>query len=131
MKKFESLNLDALPERALLLANRVGDEFRHVMPDGAGKWLQTGVALGALKTGGRIAGGFVRRNPAAVAAAAAGAGILWLLARRRARRAENGAIEGTSTRVEARRSNGKAGAGRARTARKPRVSRRSKASTTE
>jgi hypothetical protein len=32
--------------------------------------------------------------------------LLWYLARRRARQAENGPIEGTATRIDARRSNG-------------------------
>ena len=40
------------------------------------------------------------------AAAVAGAGVLWYLARRRQKQAENGAIEGTSTRIEAKRGNG-------------------------
>ena len=96
--------LHSLPDRALDLASQVGDGFKHLVPDGAGKWLEAGAKLGALKSGTRIAGIFVRRHPAAVAATVAGAGLLWYRARRRARQAENGVIEGTSTRVEARRS---------------------------
>jgi len=95
--------LQTLPDRALVLASQVGDGFRHLVPDGAGKWLEAGAKLGALKSGTRIAGTFVRRHPAAMAATVAGAGLLWYLARRRARQAEDGAIEGTATRVEARR----------------------------
>ena len=83
----------------------------QVVPESAGKMLKTGVALGALKTGTRVAGGMIRRNPAMAAAAAAGAGVLWLLARRQARRAENGPIDSTSTRVEARRVSAKPGSG--------------------
>lgn len=95
--------LHSLPDRALDLASQVGDGFRHLVPDSAGKWLEAGAKLGALKSGTRVAGVFVRRHPAAVAATVAGAGLLWYLARRRARQAENGVIEGTATRVEARR----------------------------
>jgi len=114
--------LNTLPERAMQLASQVGDEIRQAVPTGAGKWLDAGMKLGALKTGGRIAGSFVRRNPAAVAAAAAGAGMLWYLARRRARQAEDGAGNGQSTRVEARRGNGHAAA--TKRARKPRARKR-------
>lgn len=91
MSRFSSL-----PERALQMA-------MLAVPQGASKMLQTGVALGALKTGTRVASSMIRRNPAMAAAAAAGAGVLWYLARRQARRAENGPIDSTSTRVEARR----------------------------
>lgn len=101
--------LTSLPERALELASAVGDNLRHAVPtvsQHAGKWLETGAKLGALKGGARIAGGFVRRNPVLIAAAVAGAGLLWYAAKRRARQAENGegeAIEGQSRRIEARR----------------------------
>src|SRR5690606_3417797 len=44
------------------------------------KWVETGAALAALQTGGRIATRFVRRNPAVTAAAVAGAGLLYLAA---------------------------------------------------
>lgn len=101
--------LNSLPERALQLASSVGDNFRHAMP-AAGQWLETGAKLGALKSGARIAGAFVRRNPMITAAAVAGAGLLWYAAHRRAKRVENGedreAIEGSAKRVEARRGNG-------------------------
>ncbi|MBU8977201.1 hypothetical protein JI752_013695 [Lysobacter sp. MMG2] len=114
--------LTSLPERALDLASLVGENLRHVgenlrhtvpsVTQHAGQWLETGAKLGALKTGARVAGGFVRRNPVLVAAAVAGAGLLWYAAKRRARRAEeelNGqeAIEGSSRRVEARRGSGR------------------------
>lgn len=98
MSKFTSL-----PERALELASQVGDNFKHVVPH-AGKWLEAGAKLGVLKNGARIAGMFVRRNPAVTVAAAAGAGLLWYAAHRRAKRAEsNDAIEGSAKRVDARR----------------------------
>lgn len=96
MNKFTSL-----PERALELVSQVGDSFKHVVPQ-AGKWLETGAKLGVLKKGTHVAGAFVRRNPVVAIAAAAGAGLLWFAVRRRARKAENGAIEGTAKRVDAR-----------------------------
>ncbi len=101
MSKFNSF-----PDRALELVSEIGDGLKHALPNGAGKWLETGAKLGALKTGTRIAGTFIRRNPAVAVAAAAGAGLLWYVARRKAKQAENGAIEGSATRIEARRSNG-------------------------
>jgi hypothetical protein len=95
--------LTSLPERALELASQAGDNFKHLVPH-AGKWLEAGAKLGVLKSGARVAGMFVRRNPAVTIAAAAGAGLLWYAARRRAKQAENGApIEGSAKRVEARR----------------------------
>jgi uncharacterized membrane protein len=102
--------LTSLPERALELAGAVGDNLRQAMPSvgqHAGKWLETGAKLGALKGGARVAGGFVRRNPVLVAAAVAGAGLIWYAARRKARRANGAAeeesIEGSARRIEARR----------------------------
>jgi hypothetical protein len=103
--------LTSLPERALELASAVGDNLRHAVPSvgqSAGKWLETGAKLSVLKGGAQVAGKFVRRNPVLVAAAVAGAGLLWYAAKRRARKAENGsdehaAIEGSAKRVEARR----------------------------
>ncbi|MBF6023232.1 hypothetical protein [Lysobacter niastensis] len=103
--------LTSLPERALELASVFGDNLRQAVPSvgqHAGKWLETGAKLGALKGGARVAGGFVRRHPALVAASVAGAGLLWYAAYRKKKRAEeegNGAaIEGRARRVEARRS---------------------------
>jgi hypothetical protein len=112
--------LDMLPDRALQLASQVGDNLKHMVPTGAGKWLDAGIKLGAVKAGTRIATRVVRRNPVALAAAAAGAGLLWLVVRQRAKHAENGngAIEGQSRRVEAKRGNGKAAAARKPRARK-------------
>ena len=100
--------LETIPERALLLASQVGDNLRQVVPPHAGKWLDAGMKLGALKATSRVAGKAVMRHPGAVVAVAAGAGALWYLARRRAKQAENGATDGQSRRVEAKRSNGTA-----------------------
>ncbi len=98
--------LNDLPGRALELATQVGETIRDRVPDSAIKWVETGAALAALKTGTRVATRFVRRTPVVVAAAAAGAGLLWYAARRRAKQAQEAPIEGTATRVEARRSDG-------------------------
>ena len=86
-----------------ILADRVGDSIKNLVPSNAGRWLETGAKLGALKGGARIAGMFVRRNPAIFVATAAGAGLLWYAARRKQRQAANEPIEGTAKRVEARR----------------------------
>ena len=101
--------LQSLPERALELAGHVGDGMKTMVRHGD-TWLETGAKLGALKTGTRVATGFVRRHPAAIAATVAGAGLLWYLARRRAQRVENGnaqgdaVVDGKSRRIDARRS---------------------------
>jgi hypothetical protein len=95
--------LERLPGRALELASRVGDGLRDAVPDRAVKWVETGAALGALKTGTRVATRVVRRNPVIAVAAVAGAGLLWYAARRRAKRDGTEAGEGTSKRIEAKR----------------------------
>ena len=101
--------IESISERALQLASSVGDNVRQALPK-AGHLLDAGAKLGVLKSGARVAGKFVRRNPVAVAAAVAGAGLLWYAAHRRAKRAEQGgerdAIEGSARRVDARRGNG-------------------------
>ena len=97
---------ERFPERAMELASRVGDGIRDAVPDRAVKWVETGAALGALRSGTRVAGKFARRNPTLLVAAAAGAGLLWYAARRRARKHDgvgNEAIEGRSRRIEAKR----------------------------
>ena len=110
---------NSLPGRALDLVSQVGDGLRGALPGVAGKWLETGAKLGALKTGTRIAATFVRRNPAIAVATAAGAGLLWYVARRQAKKAQaNGAIEGSATRIEAKRASTTS---RRSTARKPRA----------
>lgn len=95
---------DTLPGRALELATQVGEGIKNNVPDRAIKWIETGAALGALKTGTRLATQMARRNPVLTVAAAAGAGLLWYAARRKASQdANGGVIEGRSTRVEAKR----------------------------
>lgn len=95
--------LNDLPGRALELATQVGETIRDRVPDKAIKWVETGAALGALKAGTRVATTFVRRNPVVAVAAAAGAGLLWYAARRRAKQAQEAPIEGSATRIEAKR----------------------------
>lgn len=118
--------LQSLSGRALDLVGQAGDGIRHMVPNGAGKWLETGAALGLLRNGSRVATKLVRRHPVAAVATVAGAGMLWYLARRKAKQAENAPIEGTATRIEARRSTAqKTAKPRARTTR----ARRSETST--
>jgi hypothetical protein len=102
--------IESISERALELAGSMGDNVRQALPK-AGHLLEAGAKLGVLKAGARVAGKFARRNPALVAAAVVGAGVLWFAARQRAKRAEQGnsereAIEGNARRVDARRGNG-------------------------
>ena len=107
---------DVLQHRALELAGHVGDGLRHAIPTQAGKWLQTGAALGAARAAAQTAGKSVRRHPAisgsVVLAVVAGAGLAcWLSHRRREQQAGDGnrAIEGRATRVEGRRPRRNAG----------------------
>ena len=101
-------------DQALRVAGQVGDTIKDAVPDRALRWVETGAALGALKTGSRTAGKFVRRHPVALAAALAGAGLLALSLRQRAKRKANGANqdehgevnEGRARRIEARRARG-------------------------
>lgn len=110
---------NSISDRALDLANSVGDNLKHAVPH-AGKWLEAGAKLGALKGGARVAGLLVRRNPAIAIATAAGAGLLWYAARRKARQAENGngSIEGSSKRVGAKRTTARKRPARKRTTRR-------------
>jgi hypothetical protein len=96
---------DSYSDKALALVTQVGDGLKNALPDTAGKWLQTGAALGVAKTGTRVAGQFIRRNPAVAVAAAVGAGLVWYMAHRQAKKKQNGhaTIEGKATRVEAKR----------------------------
>ena len=66
--------LEDIAGRASDIASQLGGSLKHSMPDKALKWVETGAALGAMRTGTRVATRFVRRNPAVAVAAAAGAG---------------------------------------------------------
>ena len=121
--------LSTLPERALQLATQVGAGIKDAVPDKAIKWVETGAALGALRTGTRVATRIVRRNPAMAVAAAAGAGLLWYVARRKAKQAQDGAIDGSATRIEAKRGASGRGNGSRAGTRKPRKTTSSRTST--
>lgn len=88
---------DKTRDRALDLLGEIGDGLRKNVPGKAVQWVETGAALGALRAGSKVAGGFVRRNPVLVGVAVAGAGLLWLAARRRAR--QQAVIEGRAARI--------------------------------
>ena len=113
--------IERLPGRALELATHVGEGIKSRVPDRALKWVETGAAIGAVKTGAKVATKFVRRNPAIAVAAVAGAGLLWYVARQRARQAEEGTVDGQSRRIDAKRSNGNGSEARPRTRRSPRA----------
>ncbi|PJK13932.1 hypothetical protein CO613_08070 [Lysobacteraceae bacterium NML07-0707] len=76
-------------------ASNLGGGLKNQLPDAAIKWLETGAALAAVKTGSKVAGKFVRRHPVLMTAAAVGVGLAWYAQRRHARKkAEQTAIEG-------------------------------------
>ncbi|SIQ37224.1 hypothetical protein [Solilutibacter tolerans] len=95
--------LEDITGRATQLASQLGEGLKGSLPDKAMKLIETGAAIGAVKTGTRVATRFVRRNPAIAVAAAAGAGLLWYAARQRAKKQAEAPIEGQSRRVEAKR----------------------------
>lgn len=113
MSKFTVITDRAL-ERALDIAGQAGDSLkqagshlRQAAPH-AGEWLKTGAALGAVKTGGRVAGKLVRRNPAVtVAAAVAGLGLIGYALYRK-RKSEQDVIDGSAHRIENHRGNASA-----------------------
>jgi len=102
---------DRALERVLDLAGSAGDGIKHAGSNlkhfgpNAADWIKTGAAIGAVKTGGKAAGKFARRNPAlTVAAAAVGAGLIgYAIYRKRknAQAAQNGSINGQARRVAA------------------------------
>ena len=55
--------LDIAQDRALELIGELGNGIRKAVPGKAMQWVETGAALGAIRTGGKVAGKFVRRNP--------------------------------------------------------------------
>lgn len=111
-----------ISDKAIDLVGQAGSSMKHMVPS-ASKLLQTGVAVGAMKTGGRVALAFVRRNPVVAVAAAVGVGVVAYAASRR-RKLEEAAnpIEGRSRRVDAKRvGSASKRASAARPARKPRA----------
>ena len=100
MSKLSHLTDSAL-ERVLELAGQAGDGLKSG-GNGAANWLKTGAAIGALKTGGRMATKVARRNPGtAIALAAVGVGVLGYAAYRKRKQAQQqaGLVEGQSHRV--------------------------------
>lgn len=98
MSKFTTIT-----DKALDLVSQVGSNIKDVVPS-ASKLMQTGVVLGAAKTGGKVAIAFVRRNPVIAVAAALGMGVMAYAANRKRKHEQAGKpIEGRSKRVEARR----------------------------
>jgi uncharacterized membrane protein YebE (DUF533 family) len=90
MSKLSNITDTAL-ERVLELAGHAGDGLKQG-GNSAADWLKTGAAIGALKTGGKVATKVVRRNPgAAVAVAALGLGVLGYAAYRRRKNAQQAA----------------------------------------
>lgn len=68
-------------------ASNLGQGFKGGLPEAAIKWMETGAALAAMRTGSKAATGFVRRHPALTVAAVAGAGLLlYAASKRRAKR---------------------------------------------
>lgn len=102
---------DRALERALDLASSAGDglkhagtNLRHFGPQ-ATDWIKTGAALGAVKTGSRVAAKVVRRNPAVTIAAAVGVGLLgYALYRKQQKKklANGGVVDGQAQRISAR-----------------------------
>lgn len=103
---------DRALERALDLASSAGDglkhagsNLRHFGPQ-ATDWIKTGAALGAVKTGGKVAAKVARRNPAvAITAAAVGVGLLGyaLYRKQQKKKLANGdTVEGQAQRISAR-----------------------------
>ncbi len=103
---------DRALERALELAHTAGDglksaggSLRHFGPQ-ASDWIKTGAAVGAVKTGSKVATKFVRRNPAvAITAAAVGVGLLGyaLYRKQQKKKAANGqVVNGQAKRINAR-----------------------------
>lgn len=84
--------LDDYTDRVVDLAGKVGDAVKEHLPEHAMRWIETGAAIGAVKTGSRVASKFVRRNPVLAVAAIAGAGLLWYATRQRRQAAAGNSI---------------------------------------
>lgn len=87
MSKFTHLT-DAALDRVLELAGQAGDGLKSGS-ESAATWLKTGAAIGALKSGSRMATRAARRHPgAAIALAAVGVGVLGYAAYRKRKQAQ-------------------------------------------
>ena len=83
---------DDYTDRVVDLAGKVGDAVKEHLPEHAMRWIETGAAIGAVKTGSRVASKFVRRNPVIAVAAIAGAGLLWYATKQRRQTAAGNSI---------------------------------------
>ena len=91
--------LDKAQDRARDLIGEIGDNLRRKVPDRAAQWIETGAAIGAVKTGAKVATRFARRNPVLAGALVVGAGLLWWAARQQAKQRTGGQVyEGTASR---------------------------------
>ncbi|MCW4455941.1 hypothetical protein OK348_14210 [Flavobacterium sp. MXW15] len=102
---------DRALERALELAGNAGDSLRHAgsnlrhLGPQASDWIKTGAAIGAVKTGGKAATRFARRNPAVtIAAAAVGVGLIGYAIYRKRQRDRNAPLNGSAQRISPNRS---------------------------
>lgn len=107
MSKFTEISDRAL-ETALDLVHQAGDglrsassSVRDLVPSGR-KFIKGSAALGAVRTGGKVARSFAKRNPVAVGAAAAvGVGLVgYLVYRKYKQKQESGVIDGSVRRLE-------------------------------
>ena len=97
---------ERLSRRARLLTAHAGDRFGPAV-GGAGKLLQAGASLGALRGGAKLARAVVRRNPLLAVTAGIGVGLLALAAYRQRKRAQmQGSTEGHPRRIDPRRVEG-------------------------
>lgn len=130
MSKLTDISDRAL-ETALDLVHQAGDglrsagsSVRDLVPSrrSRNRFIKNSAALGAVRTGGKAAGTFVKRNPVAVGAAAAvGIGLIgYAVFRKYKQKQATAAIEGSARRLEPATTRGNAGV-RSRTARQSRV----------
>ena len=103
MSKFNSF--DSVIEQIVKAAENAGGAISDHVPDRAKALLTSGAALGVMKTGGKVATGFARKNPALMVATVAGAGLAYYLVRRHQKKAQerDRIIEGQASRVRSRR----------------------------
>ncbi len=95
--------LNKAQDRAMELIDEIGDGLRRKVPERAVQWVETGAAIGALKTGAKVATKFARRNPVLATAMVVGAGALWLAARHQAKKRATGHIvDGQAVRIGSR-----------------------------
>lgn len=130
MSKFTDISDRAL-ETALELVHQAGDGLRNagssvrdLVPSrqSADRFIKHSAALGAVRTGGKVARTFVKRNPVAVGAVAAvGIGLIGYAVLRKYRQKQAATpIEGSARRLEPATTRGNAGV-RSRTARASRA----------